>query len=246
MAQFYASSKRQYANFQASIDAMLPPAKSADSTANEGTEPLQIADTSLLHVHFNRAVVLFHLRQPKAALRILVALMPLLDEMDDTLAQRSGLLTIHLLLNTHQVRRAAALIEQLQLRLSTTSPELLPGDDDYDDDVASVAGGGIIGGALMSGLSAAGSGEQHVDVAAASVAAKATETGDRSLERFRWMFRLYKLRCSVLSGRNVIIAHEETSEMSVLRAHQFYNGIDYQMAAKELSKPFENARATIE
>lgn len=222
VAQFYASHRRQYATFQTGIDALLPVAKQQPTTTNgdatAGSE-LVIDDTALLYVHFNRAVVLFHLRQPKAALRILSAMMVHLADMDDTLAQRSGLLTIHLLLNGYQVRRATALIERLEARLSTTSPELLPGDgdEDLDEDTG---------------------------------ARPTTTSGDVAVidqtDRFRWMFRLYKLRCNVMAGRNVSITNEETSELSVLRAHQFYNGIDYQMAAKELSKKFVNASATIE
>lgn len=238
VAQFYAGHQRQYVAFQASIDALLPDANKeqlphvdAAGSSNVGSEqtPALIGDTSLLHVHFNRAVVLFHQRQPKAALRILSALMVHLADMDDTLAQRSGLLTIHLLLNGHQVRRATALIDELERRLSATAPELLPGDgdDDFDEDqLALVAAGGA--------ASAPG---------AATIGAA---VGADPADRFRWMFRLYKLRCNVMAGRNVLIANEETSELSVLRAHQFYNGIDYQMAAKELSKRFVNASATIE
>lgn len=226
VAQFYASHRREYDAFQASIDALLPAVKqqpTAACTDDTDGSALVIDDTALLYVHFNRAVVLFHLRQPKAALRILSALMVHLADMDDTLAQRSGLLTIHLLLNGHQVRRATALIEQLEARLSTTAPELLPGDGDEDLDLEDT------GARVTTTTSAAGAG-----------------TGTDQTDRFRWMFRLYKLRCNVMAGRNVTIANEETSELSVLRAHQFYNGIDYQMAAKELSKKFVNASATIE
>lgn len=37
----------------------------------------------------------------------------------------------------------------------------------------------------------------------------------------------------------------QTSDISILRAHQYYNGIDYQMAAKEMSKKFNNIPASI-
>lgn len=171
------------------------------------------------------------------------------------------MLTIHLLLNAHQVRRAAAAIDALQKRLSATAPELLSEDDDYEDSVVV----GIAPTLNLSKVVGGGSGDTTAarDAATAEASALSTIALDAdgktavgataravidrrcSSESFRWMFRLYRLRCSVLSGRNVLIGNEDTAEMSVLRAHQFYNGIDYQMAAKELSKPFASAPATI-
>lgn len=58
----------------------------------------------------------------------------------------------------------------------------------------------------------------------------------KPLDEFRWMFRLYKMRSKVLNEKTVLIPNEETPEMLVLKAHQYYIGHDYQMAAKELAK----------
>ncbi|XP_031625291.1 CCR4-NOT transcription complex subunit 10 [Contarinia nasturtii] len=58
----------------------------------------------------------------------------------------------------------------------------------------------------------------------------------KPLDEFRWMFRLYKMRSKVMNEKTILIPTEETPEMLVLKAHQYYIGHDYQMAAKELSK----------
>ncbi len=74
---------------------------------------------------------------------------------------------------------------------------------------------------------------------------KKKEKSVKSLDYFKWMFRLYKTRSNVLNVKNLLIPNEDTSEISILRGHQYYNGIDYQMAAKELSKNFSNQQSNI-
>lgn len=131
---------------------------------------------------------------------------------DDKLVQRAGLLTINLLLNTNQPKKADALVELLQVRLNISS-ESLTSDEDDDSDV--------------------------------SRGDKKKEKSLKSLDYFKWMFRLYKIRSNVLNVKNLLIPNEDTSEISILRGHQYYNGIDYQMAAKELSKNFSNQQSNI-
>lgn len=130
-------------------------------------------------------------------------------QIDDSVAQKVGLLTVNLLLNTNQAKKADALIELLQIRLNITAESLT---SDEDDDL-------LIG--------------------------QTKEKPLKSLDQFKWMFRLYKIRSNVLNGKNILIPSEDTSEISILKAHQYYNGIDYQMAAKELSKQFANIPSTI-
>lgn len=125
--------------------------------------------------------------------------------------QRAGLLTINLLLNTNQPKKADALVELLQVRLNISS-ESLTSDEDDDSDVSRD---------------------------------KKKEKSLKSLDYFKWMFRLYKIRSNVLNVKNLLIPNEDTSEISILRGHQYYNGIDYQMAAKELSKNFSNQQSNI-
>lgn len=193
----------------------------------------EIKDINQTIAYYNKALVMFHLRQPKAALKIMLAVMKHIDQLgnslkqqldkyffllmfvlklcntDDSVAQKVGLLTVNLLLNTNQAKKADALIELLQIRLNIKSESLA---SDEDDDL-------LIG--------------------------QSKEKPLKSLEQFKWMFRLYKIRSNVLNGKNILIPSEDTSEISILKAHQYYNGIDYQMAAKELSKPFANAPSTI-
>lgn len=193
----------------------------------------EIKDINQTIAYYNKALVMFHLRQPKAALKIMLAVMKHIDQLgnslkqqldkyffllmfvlklcntDDSVAQKVGLLTVNLLLNTNQAKKADALIELLQIRLNIKSESLT---SDEDDDL-------LIG--------------------------QSKEKPLKSLEQFKWMFRLYKIRSNVLNGKNILIPSEDTSEISILKAHQYYNGIDYQMAAKELSKPFANAPSTI-
>lgn len=66
------------------------------------------------------------------------------------------------------------------------------------------------------------------------------EKMSKTLDTFKGMFKLYKIRSNVMNGKNMLIPNEEISEISILKGHQYYNGIDYQMAAKELSKKFIN------
>lgn len=70
----------------------------------------------------------------------------------------------------------------------------------------------------------------------------------KSRDTFRWMYRLYKIRCNVLgvNVKYVVIPPQDTAELAIMRAHQHYNRIDYQMAAKELSKDFNQNTANIE
>lgn len=56
--------------------------------------------------------------------------------------------------------------------------------------------------------------------------------------QFDWMFRLAKFRSKVMNHTSVLIPSEDSPEMVVLKAHQYYVGHDYQMAAKELAKKF--------
>lgn len=160
-------------------------------------EPIQISEPIHFIPWFNKALVLFNLRQPQSSLKILLALMPHLNKMgkkpdrysqqlsitttellaDESLAQRSGLLTINILLNTYQVKKAGILIEQLQKRLSL-SPDQLISDDDEDDDL------------------------DGVNIRGATTAKEV-----RSPDLFRWMFKLYTIRWNVLSAKNILIAN---------------------------------------
>lgn len=131
---------------------------------------------------------------------------------DESVAQKAGLLTINLLLNSHQVKKARNLFDLLQLRLNLMNESFA--SDEEDDAELSLEKGKVI----------------------------------KSRDTFRWMYRLYKIRSNVLgvNVKYVVIPPQDTAELAIMRAHQHYNRIDYQMAAKELSKDFNQNTANIE
>lgn len=75
---------------------------------------------------------------------------------------------------------------------------------------------------------------------------KIRETLDDEQEAFRNLFRLVLIRSFLLNGKNAIIPLEETSNFSILKAHQFYLGNDFQMASRELAKQFKNELITVQ
>lgn len=74
---------------------------------------------------------------------------------------------------------------------------------------------------------------------------KEKETLDDEQEAFRNLFRLVLIRSYLLNGKNATIPLEETSNFSILKAHQFYLGNDFQMASRELAKQFKNELITV-
>lgn len=74
---------------------------------------------------------------------------------------------------------------------------------------------------------------------------KTKETLDEEQEAFRNLFRLVLIRSYLLNGKNAIIPLEETSNFSILKAHQFYLGNDFQMASRELAKQYKNDLITV-
>lgn len=104
---------------------------------------------------------------------------------DDLVIQKVGLLTVNLLLNTHQAKKAEALIELLQARLNISLEQLT---SDEDDDATITLGSQI------------------------------KEKSCKSLDQFKWMFRLYKIRSNVLNCRNILIPAEDVrvSEATLL------------------------------
>lgn len=75
-----------------------------------------------------------------------------------------------------------------------------------------------------------------------------TEENDRQKNQFDFkeMLKLATIRVNLLCNEPVTIPILESSEYSVLKAHQYYLKNDYQMAARELSKPFNNNLYTAE
>lgn len=96
---------------------------------------------------------------------------------DDSVAQKVGLLTLNLLLNTHQIKKADALVNLLHTRLNI-SPESFTSDEDDENDTR---------------------------------LNPFKEKSIKSLDYFKWMFRLYKIRTNVLNMKNFLIPNEEVN-----------------------------------
>lgn len=153
--------------------------------------------------------MLFHLKQPYSALKIMKGILQHERELDNSFLEKVGLLTACLLLDTNQAKKADQLIDMLQTRLDLNNDDILMPD------------------MLESELE------------------KEKETLDEEQEIFRNLFRLVLIRSNLLNGKNAIIPLEETSNFSILKAHQFYLGNDFQMASRELAKQFKNELITV-
>lgn len=68
--------------------------------------------------YLNRAIVLFHLRQKNAALKIVMEIYEYLECLNDEIVQKLGLLTVQLLLDTKQLKKAEAALELFQTKLA--------------------------------------------------------------------------------------------------------------------------------
>lgn len=139
------------------------------------------------------------------------------DVLDDYVVQKAGLFTVTLLLDTNETKSASILLDKLQTRLAIGKDILSIEEEDDDSQLFEKP--------------------EYFD--------KKKEKSENPFEEFRKMFRLVLIRSHLLNGKIVTISKEETSHLSVLRGHQFYLGIDYQMAAKELSKKYTNEMVTI-
>lgn len=221
VAEFYRSDFKRYEPFRQRLNELI-----GDVSSNND-DVIDIKDIAILVPLFNKSIVLYQLRQPLAALKILLVLLRHLDLVDTCVAQRIGLLAINILLNLNQPRKAEAIIDLLAARMHA-SVDFTGSDEDDDIDVLA---------------------EKPKDTVKAA----------KPLNHYRNMFRLAKLRSKVMNHLSVLIPAEEvrdpffqhvsmidltfsvgfqSPEMLVLKAHQYYAGHDYQMAAKELAKKF--------
>lgn len=172
---------------------------------------VDISSVNLCQLYYNYAVLLFHQRQLYSALKIMTGILQHVDHLNNKFLEKVGLLTVCLLLDTNQEKKADQLLEMLQNRLNINNDDILMADEDILEP------------------------DQE----------KKHEELDEEQEIFRNLFRLALIRSRLLNGKSVIIPLEETSNFSILKAHQFYLMNDFQMSAKELSKPFKNEIITV-
>lgn len=72
-----------------------------------------------------------------------------------------------------------------------------------------------------------------------------TDDGKASKKELDRVCQLTILRSNLLNGKIVVIPTEDDADYNILRAHKYYLGHDYQMAAKELARPFKNKPITL-
>ncbi|XP_055695320.1 CCR4-NOT transcription complex subunit 10 [Lutzomyia longipalpis] len=176
----------------------------------------EIKDVKMCSAFYNQALLLHHFRQPQQALKIMTAVLNVLNHanhLDENFIQRSYLLTLTMLLETNQPRKAKALLEQLENRLGISREALINDDDEI--------------------------------VAATEELTLTPKEKERNLEDFLEMLKLCTIRVNLANGKTTPLPKEETSEFSIAKAHQYYLGNDFQMAARELSKKFTNDPFTI-
>lgn len=126
VVEFYRNGFKNYNEFRKNLDEII------GEMPNLSVQAFDIKDLSLAIPLFNKAVVLFQLRQSHAALKIILVLLKHLDAFDIDFAQKIGLLAIQLVLNLNQPKKAEAIITLLKLRLNS-STDLLGGSDEDDD-----------------------------------------------------------------------------------------------------------------
>lgn len=126
VVEFYRSGFKSYHEFRKNLDDII------GEIPNISIQAFDIKDLSLALPLFNKAIVLFQLRQCVASLKIVLVLLKHLDAFDTIVAQKIGLLAIQLVLNLNQPKKAEAIITLLKLRLSTSS-DLLGGSDEDDE-----------------------------------------------------------------------------------------------------------------
>lgn len=111
VAEFYKSDFKRYEQFRQRLNELI-----GDVSSNND-DVIDIKDIAVLIPLFNKSILLYQMRQPSAALKILLVLLRHLDLVETTVAQRIGLLAINILLNLNQPRKAEAVIDLLVARM---------------------------------------------------------------------------------------------------------------------------------
>ncbi|XP_053695215.1 CCR4-NOT transcription complex subunit 10 [Sabethes cyaneus] len=86
----------------------------------------------LAAAYVNQAMILYHFKQPLAALKIMLAVLVHFDQLDDYLLRKAGIFTVHLLLDVNQPRKANGLLAMLQARLNIRVQDILNEDEEEE------------------------------------------------------------------------------------------------------------------
>lgn len=167
------------------------------------------------------------MRQPRATLKIMLTIMENINDIDELFCQHAGLLTINLLLNTNQPKKAIAIIELMQKRLANAL-EIVNSDDDIIDPIDPLKENTLKSLMLLNDFKS-------------------------MFKLYKYRALLLNGEKCIIPNIEVnindlyfiitiltILFYSQSCQMCVLRGHQYYLGHDYQMAAKELAKAFTN------
>ncbi|XP_059611339.1 CCR4-NOT transcription complex subunit 10 [Phlebotomus argentipes] len=209
VVEYYLSNLQKHDQFRKSLQQL--------TAHTEFPVGFEIKDVKMCAAFYNQALFLHHFRQPQQALKIMTAVLDVLNHanhLDENFIQRAYLLTLTMLLDTNQPQKAKALLEQLENRLGISREAVI--SDDVE--IATVVSEEI---------------------------AQTVKEKDKNLEDFREMLKLCTIRVNLANGKSTAFPSEDTSEFSIAKGHQYYLGNDFQMAARELSKKFTNEPFTL-
>lgn len=127
VAEFFKSDFKRYEQFRQRLNELI-----GDVSSNND-DVIDIKDIAILIPLFNKSILLYQLRQPLAALKILLVLLRHLDLVEATVAQRIGLLAINILLNLNQPRKAEAVIDLLVARMNACADFMGSDEDEVTD-----------------------------------------------------------------------------------------------------------------
>ncbi|XP_058451693.1 CCR4-NOT transcription complex subunit 10 [Malaya genurostris] len=122
VAEFYMSDLRRYDQFRKTMVQITELVGEIQS--------VNVKHPELAAAYVNQAMILYHFKQPLAALKIILAVMSHFDQLDDYLLRKAGIFTVHLLLDTNQPKKANGLLAMLQARLNIRVQEILSSDDE--------------------------------------------------------------------------------------------------------------------
>lgn len=91
---------------------------------------IEISSVNLCPLYYNYAVILFHQKHLFSALKIMTGILQHVDCLNNAFLEKVGLLTVCLLLDTNQAKKADLLLEMLQNRLNINNDDILISDDD--------------------------------------------------------------------------------------------------------------------
>lgn len=128
VATFYKGECRDLKTFQTFLDEIV------GEMPDDG-QAIELKDSCCLVAHFNKAIVLFHVSKPMKALKILLALLHHIDEVDEDVTRKMCLLTASILLNSNQPKKAEAVLNLMANRLNTSLESLIAEDEFEDSDL---------------------------------------------------------------------------------------------------------------